>query len=589
LVARFLITTADERSWSTDRPVLFLGEWCRLFNRRDQWKRLDAKVVPYHWDDRRQLYQDYLYVRQLCEQLLAELSDALNSFHEVRHSPRYWRILIGPWLHCFTQVLFDRWTMIQHVTRDYQIEATTVLDFPPDQVVANDMSDFMRKVIDDVWNHAIYSRILEGWTSVRCDHLAARVASQPSPPPPSTGSSHTRLLRRAAARSLAVLSKAICQPTDAFFISTYLPVAQDFKLQSALGQLPARWTPPQVPVAVPDRELRAAFQLDSKAHKNFEQCIRTLIAEQLPTAYLEGFRALQKLTASLPWPRTPRVVFTSNSHDADDVFKAWAACKVEQGSKLVIGQHGGHYGSGLWSSPEDHELTIADRYLTWGWSEENAKEFPVGVLRLRRRSTSWDAHGGILLVTGAVPRFSYWMYSVMVAGQTVQYFEDQMRFAGALLPEHRDQLLVRLYSLDYGWSQSARWQERYPDIRLDDGKDPIEPLIRRSRLFVATYNATSYLETLSRNIPTIMFWNPHHWELRPSARPYFDYLRTAGILHDTPETAAKVVAKVWNDVDDWWHQPERQDARRAFCDRFARTPEDVIGVLKTALTTISPN
>lgn len=100
-----------------------------------------------------------------------------------------------------------------------------------------------------------------------------------------------------------------------------------------------------------------------------------------------------------------------------------------------------------------------------------------------------------------------------------------------------------------------------------------------------TYNSTGFLETLGRNIPTIMFWNPKHWELRPSAQPYFDLLKEAGILHETPEAAAARAAEVWDDVAGWWNQPEVQDARRCFCDRFARTPEDLIRVLKETLST----
>ena len=68
--ARFLITTADERSWRTDRPVLFLGEWCKLYDRRHVWSNLDAKVVPYHWDDRAQFYRDCLYLNDLYEKEL---------------------------------------------------------------------------------------------------------------------------------------------------------------------------------------------------------------------------------------------------------------------------------------------------------------------------------------------------------------------------------------------------------------------------------------------------------------------------------------------------------------------------------------
>ena len=33
-VPRYLITSADELLWKFDRPVIFLGEWCRRFDRK---------------------------------------------------------------------------------------------------------------------------------------------------------------------------------------------------------------------------------------------------------------------------------------------------------------------------------------------------------------------------------------------------------------------------------------------------------------------------------------------------------------------------------------------------------------------------
>ena len=43
-VARYLITTADESTWKFDRPVIFLGEWCRIYDRRHIWEDMDAIV-----------------------------------------------------------------------------------------------------------------------------------------------------------------------------------------------------------------------------------------------------------------------------------------------------------------------------------------------------------------------------------------------------------------------------------------------------------------------------------------------------------------------------------------------------------------
>jgi putative transferase (TIGR04331 family) len=71
-----------------------------------------------------------------------------------------------------------------------------------------------------------------------------------------------------------------------------------------------------------------------------------------------------------------------------------------------------------------------------------------------------------------------------------------------------------------------------------------------------------------------LFWNPAHFALTPQAVPYFDKLRSAGILFDNPQDAAKKVNEIWHDVQGWWQQPEVQNAKDEFCHQFARTSKN---------------
>jgi putative transferase (TIGR04331 family) len=588
---RFLITTADERSWRTDCPVLCLGEWCRTYGRSDAWLKLRAEVAPYHWDDREKLYRDYLYLHELHEVLLTELSDALNAFHGTQYSRRYWRILVGPWLLYFAQMLFDRWTMIQHAVGDYEISGTAVLDLKADQIIPGNMNEFRDMYPTDEWNHAIYGRILRGWTSVPCTPIPIdEKAARSSAVQPASMRTLGKSLRRLVVKGGSRFSQFLARKTDAFFILTFLPLKQELLLQLALGQSPTLNLPIPSPCLSPDLNVRERFSLETVQHKGFEHCVRTLIPEQIPTVYLEGYQSLQNTVKQLPWPKKPKVIFTSASYNADDVFKAWAGLRVEEHTPLVIGQHGGNLGSALWTSSEDHENAIADRYLTWGWSDGKSKQYPVGVLKhIGKGSNVWNPKGHLLLVTSVMPRYSYVMGSFTVAvGQTNANLEDQYRFVRALPKDIFENLVVRLFMPDWGWAQPDRWRDQIPGVRIDPGIRPIEPLIKDSRLYVATYNATTFLESLSRNIPTIMFWNPKHWELRASAESYFNGLRQVGIFHSCPEDAAAKVAEIWGNVDEWWNQPEVQEARKFFCRRYARIDKESFQDLHKALATVKP-
>jgi len=363
--------------------------------------------------------------------------------------------------------------------------------------------------------------------------------------------------------------------TDCFFISTYLSFVNNLILQAKLGQLAIhRFSipPPQASFDISKRQwgIPASGNCD-----NFTALAKALIPNFIPTLYLEGYIKLITLVAQLPWPKFPKCIFTSNSYSADDVFKAWAASKVESNSKLIIGQHGGNFGVSLWGFTEDHQVAIADRFLSWGWTTPNINSIvPFGNFKDFHRKICPNKNGYALLVENSSSRYSYHMMSVPVSqGQFLEYLDDQFNFIEALPTYLRDQVVVRLYSQDYGISLKQRWHDSFPHINLDEGLLPLPILLRKCRLYVSTYNATTYLESLALNFPTIIFWNPMHWELRESAVPFFESLKSVGIFHETPESAAQQMAMVWNDISGWWDSAEVQSIRLEFCKRYSHFPD----------------
>ena len=168
----------------------------------------------------------------------------------------------------------------------------------------------------------------------------------------------------------------------------------------------------------------------------------------------------------------------------------------------------------------------------------------------------------------------------------IQRFEEHFLFVKSLPKTIQNQITVRLHRNEYGWYIDKRWKDQFSDIVLDDGTSNMDHLMRNSRIFVYTYNSTGYLESLSWNIPTLIFWNLDSSPLRDDAMPYYNRLKEAGIFHQTPQSAAAKVAEIWDDVPTWWNQQEIQEAREFFCYRYARTISNPTTVLKSILLSI---
>jgi len=563
-----LVTTADEATWPNNKPVVFIGEWCKRHSRMNSWASLDSITVPYHWDNREQLKKDYIYLENIYEDLLAELKDQLNSIHQTSHSLRYWRILIGPWLGIFVQIIFDRWKMLKLSLDEYEVDSCNVHPEDVENFIPQDTHSFINFVVSDSWNEMIYSHLLR---------LIPNKLDVNELTPMHKQTNLKRSFKSQFKKSLKTGSNYLGMPANyfdnIFIYKSGFPVLKDIQLQLKFKQFPQNWASFSTPEVLLNLEMRE-WDFKSKINNcDFSSIVCKLIPKCIPRTYLEGYNLLVKNQKKLPWPKTPKVIFTSEAYFTDDVFKAWAASKVCLGSSLVIGQHGGNFGMTPMSFLEEHQIKISDKFLSWGWTDNSEdKIIPVGNLKSQKNTKNFDPKGHALFVEYALPRFSYQIYSVPIASQWLDYFKEQSHFVGSLPSTIQNNLIIRLKA-DFGWDQKNRWDDLFPNIIIDSGEKSMKEMAVKSRIFISTYNATTYLESLAWNIPTIIFWKPEHWELNDNASKYFDILESVGIFHKTPESAAQKLTEVWDNIELWWEKNETQIARKSFVRQYSLISE----------------
>ena len=565
-----LVTTALHETWPKDgQKILFLGEWCKKHDHKQLWEHLSWSCCEYHWDDRQKLFLDYQFIQSIYESILDDLSNSLNNIHSVTHSVRYWRIIIGPWLNYFLGMLFDRWHMLNSVVIQNEPLVCNVLPRKFGELIPYDMNHFNSLYVEDDWNEGIYTELLTRFfsDSIRIKKLVEnnRLKDKDTYEP-----SITRRLKTKILSQLSFSRKR--KPLQGQYVVHGVISHRDrLELQFKLRQIPKFWRSYKFDKIKPS-EISRQWRMPSKSKiSEFEKIARLMIPQHIPTLYLEGYSQAILKIKTLNMPKQPELVCTDNGYSSDEFFKFWCAEAVVSGSPLIVAQHGGHYGSGLFSATEEHEIKISDKYLTWGWSSPKSdKTLAVGNLRESVNRVKYSKDGKALIVGMSIPRYSYRMYAIPVANQFLDYFEEQNEFISALNENVLKQLVVRLYDNDYGWNMRSRLQSRHPKIVFDKGQKSIRNMMSQTRIYIATYNATTYLESLLWNVPTIIFWNPNHWELRPEAKESYDLLKSVGIFHESPHSAAEKINEVWDDVDLWWQSNEVQTARAQFCHEFSR-------------------
>lgn len=579
---RYLITTADEVTWKFDRPVIFLGEWCRLYNRKHIWRAMDSVVAKPYGLSAVEKEIDYFNAIRLEKKLFSEFCLLLNEYHKTKHDNRFWSIFIGHWFRSTIQMLLNRVNTLQQCFLLNEISETTLYKSEYCSLAPPDFSTALNLYNNDKWNNVLNSRIIElldnvdisiKYSNDKNTFFTHRGFTQNHS---NLSQSLKKTIIKCIQESYIKISSKFIQNKDAFIISSYLPIKEDIKLYLALGQWPQMWQRINIKIEEkPDQKLRKDLtkQFEIKTDNNLENMARKLLFELLPVYYLESLKMLKKIVNEQPWPKSPKFIFTSNDFYTHEIFKLWTALHVESGTKYYIGQHGNNYFTKKYEFPRIEEKT-SDKFLTWGWENTLPKYIPAFNFKLAgKKPIKYNTNGGLLLIETAqkIKKVTF-----DATSEHIEYFKDQKKFVNQLKSLVREKLTIRLPAvfLNRKFNEDSRWRDFDPALKIDNGIINIRHLVADSRLVVHSYDSTGILETFSQNIPTLAFWQNDFDHLRESVKSDYKLMVDAGIFYLSAESIARKVNKIWNNVDEWWNQKSVQDAKDYFCKRYTKKSKD---------------
>ena len=572
MVARVLVTTAVEETWPSDQPILFLGGWCQRYPRRGHWQSLDATVARPYGLSQAQRDIDYQYVHKVHKLLLKDVSRNLNQFHGVDHSERYWQIVLGHWLIRYTCLIFNRWATLKQCLEENDLTGISLVKDDAYDLVTLDTVGTTWAANDDYWNAVLDSRIVTRYLGDRIPLIfvhpakpqSSFVHAKPDVVPITLSS------KQKAASALRRALRSIRRDREVFLLNTYLSSSIEVKLEFLLGQSPKTWSILDVGIFSSDNVDRRLLQFQIETDDEFVSCAGSFLYELLPKCLVESYQSVVTQSEHVPWPRNPKVIFTSNNFDYDELFKVWAAAKVEAGSRYCTGQHGNNIGTRKNYPTESECVDTSDKFVTWGWVDGDPKHAPAFIFKtVGRTKPATDQRGGLLLVDLSIES-RFWPWDTDI--DTKVHQDEQFQFIDHLPEDIKDQVSLRLWPSHklLPWADEERWLDRFPTISYEDGQVSMNELVARNRLVVHSYDSTGILEGLYWNNPLIAFWAGGLEHLRESARPYYQLLVNSGIVHLSPLSAADHISNVWENVEQWWMSGIVQSARKEFCDRYAR-------------------
>ena len=286
-----------------------------------------------------------------------------------------WRIIVGPWLFRFVFNFLKNIELINDIKKQHGV--TIDIENSLDKKVSLttcDLWDFTEKIYNDCYNKHLFSiaiskifkkdSIYENYKKLdnKIDTDFSYLKSK-----------KINFFSKSINYLLKIIERILCFKNRIIFYKIYHGNTYSLiKIFFNLKEFPFKYNL---------KEERKIFKFNHLKRSSFkimssndfrEQIIRDFIREALPTIYLEGFNETLKKSRSGIFPKKRDLIYSRNIQ-YDYILKFWAAQQIENGSKLIYGQHGAGYDFFENDHNIDHETEISELFLSWGWKHNNKK------------------------------------------------------------------------------------------------------------------------------------------------------------------------------------------------------------------------
>ena len=556
-------------------------------------------------------------VRDIYEMLLPLLAAALNKLHNLDSSTEQWEVVIGHWLRHFLDALMVRFVLVS-AAMSADIDHIYMLDVSSIDVLPQPESRNAFAILCNSsrsWNQFIISKIAKiivansdaDWPTtsvvVKSTSISLKSNSKSTKISLSIVNGVKKLLRNV----ITLASKGISRlfPSEILMYSPNLNLYEMVTLARKLGKIPFIYFLKELPSfdgrnfnselisagnqgsqansdhRHVDLDMRADFDGLMISDDVFSSLVGELLSHSIPRCYIEGWSHLNKELDALNLPETVKQIYVGSGIITDEILRLYVSKMMDKECEFIISQHGGVYGFSLIQEKTEYvEQRVSDKWISWGWKSSNVNTVVPGpALRGKLKISNNRSRESMLIALPPV-RFSP---SRLNYSDPYEIVQSHTNFISSLDDSISSKVIVRPAPNHREFSYVKDFESSFYVSKKGSFSDDLE----KSKLFVCTHNATTMLEALFANFPTIImlpkyqYYTQHY--LREDAVPMIQEMKDVGIYFDCPFAARDQVHLIWSDVDSWWNRNEIQDVVNKFCELYCSKSGDYLGDLARAI------
>jgi len=511
---------------------------------------------------KKEVADNYINNLNLFKKILPFITQDLNKYHKVQYSEKFWNTVLGWWLldHIkINQEIFHK----LHKIDPKDFSSYINFNFNEVDIKLYDFEDSIDKFKQDQWSQYAHQRAINYFhPSIKKSNFDTKKVKK-------------NLIFKNNIKKLfnyfiffyniifvKIFSKKIS------FLNHYFNINQAIKIFISLKSLPLlkyfNTTNESSNFHIYNLNKRLNFFRNFKPNNNFEIFYYKTLIEDMPIAIVENFHD----TFALSTKRYPlnkyNVIFTSQSHFFDTNFKISAAYFREVNSlKLFILQHGGSY---YFSDVDVHlywEKQISDIFFSWGTftNAENIK--PLGQNRIKKINNYPDY---ILIILDDINR-NYSCYLTPNSDDLLYYLDDI-----SLLIKHLSKKFKVVVRLPHNNLFYKKYLKKINNsIIFDNNKNSFKSY-KKASLVISCAFATSALETIVNNIPTIVYI--------PKKLNYFNFNTVDDkIINEIYfDNYLEIVKKLCSDnffAKVWWNENNNKVLVNKFIKKYCDTNKNL--------------
>jgi len=575
-----LITTVAKVK---SKKKIYLGFWCdEVKSKIYSSKYIHPKfIVGFNSREKVSIENK---IQKYEQKLYPKIRKILDQYHKTEKHKKYYSYILGKWMRRYLSTMLNRYLTLEKFFKHNKLKINSInletyksISPPLDSYEAIEYFD------NNFLNDWIYNKALK---FINFDkNIKVNIKYTRNFNLQKINKKNQSFLSSIYNNLNLFIQKFLSKKDKKFFIGTYMPLHKEAILNLFFLQFPKIWKKIKINYKYKS-DLNLRIELKKLLIKSFPKKQSrefTFLTENLfdlmPSSYLENFPCIKNTMLSSNWPQKPDLIFTSNNFDTDEAFKFYLAEQKEKNPmlKYIVGQHG--IGYNLRETKINKEIDLADKVFVWGAYKKNKNQIPGFILKSSK--INYSSKGKVLIIFNALNyRDHYWDKDYFFT----KNFENKLYFLKLFDNKFLDnEIILRLGKeiKKFKFYEKEKIKKKFPNIQIDKNRS-IQKSYLNSKLIVHFYQATPFLETISNNIPSVMFIDDRQYNFSKKAKLLLKKLKKNNIIFNDPKKMYKFIESNYCNIEKWWYSKKTQKIINTFSKNFCRkgSIKNIVKVIK---------